>query len=129
MKGVYCLLINIARDINVKIGALGNMNFEKGGYAYTGSAQNNIEKRVARHLSKDKKLKWHIDYLLNNKNVKISKVLYKETGRKEEECETARELMKHSKIIKGFGCSDCSCSSHLMASAKFKRIKDFKELK
>lgn len=54
MKGIYILLISITRDISVSVGALGNKDFHKGLYAYVGSAQNNLEKRVERHLRRSK---------------------------------------------------------------------------
>ena len=48
------MIINVRKDIKERIGALGKINFKKGKYVYVGSAQNNLEKRIARHLSKDK---------------------------------------------------------------------------
>ena len=77
MKGIYILLISIKRNILPKIGALGNIKLAKGTYAYVGSAQNNMEKRIKRHLSKDKRFHWHIDYLLDNTDTEIKKILTK----------------------------------------------------
>ena len=121
MRGIYCLIINVRKDIKEKIGALGKINFKKGKYVYVGSAQNNLEKRIARHLSKDKKLKWHIDYLLSNKNVKIEKTLYKKAD-KQQECKTACFLNKFETPIKNFGCSDCRCYSHLFRLKSLRNI-------
>ncbi len=129
MKGTYCLLISVAEGISPKVGALGRISFKKGNYVYVGSAQNSIESRVARHLSYKKRIRWHIDYLLKNKNVRINKILYKGTNKKEEECRTAKELMKNSEAIDRFGCSDCNCKSHLFRFTKFKKIRGFKELR
>jgi len=112
MKGVYILLIFIKKNILAKIGALGNLEFTKGTYAYIGSAQNNLQKRVKRHLRKNKKFHWHVDYLLKNKNTEIKKILTKKSGKKEE-CRTAQRLSEISEPIIGFGCSDCKCKSHL----------------
>jgi len=111
-KGIYVLFISIGRDISVKVGALGKVKFNKGGYAYIGSAQNGIEKRVTRHLRREKRKFWHIDYLLAQKYVKVEKVLYKESAKKEE-CKMAQALFKFGSPVRGFGCSDCSCQSHL----------------
>jgi len=61
MKGIYVLFISVKRDIFVKVGALGKVKFSQGTYAYVGSAQNGIEKRVIRHLRKEKRKFWHID--------------------------------------------------------------------
>ncbi|MCD6219848.1 DUF123 domain-containing protein, partial [Candidatus Calescamantes bacterium] len=93
-------------------GKLGNIKFEKGNYIYVGSSQNGVEKRIKRHLKKRKKKFWHIDYLVENKNVLISKVYCKKGG-KDEECRIAGELIKYSEPVLRFGCSDCNCTSHL----------------
>ncbi len=110
MKGVYVLLINLDKNIKIRIGSLGFLNFKKGLYAYVGSAQNNLEKRVHRHLKKEKNFYWHIDYFLQKASV--IKIFYKK-ARKEEECKTAEKLKKCYKHIPKFGCSDCKCKSHL----------------
>lgn len=112
MNGVYILVLNINKDLQEKIGPLGKIKFDKGNYVYVGSAQNSIEKRVARHKSKNKKLFWHIDYLLNNKAVKILKIFYKK-AEKQEECKIAGKINETAIPIPNFGCSDCKCISHL----------------
>ncbi|MDD5194026.1 MAG: GIY-YIG nuclease family protein [Candidatus Nanoarchaeia archaeon] len=112
MKGIYILIINIDIDTKIRIGSLGTLIFKKGKYAYVGSAQNNLTKRINRHLSKEKKRHWHIDYLLDNHNAKIEKIYYKKAC-KEEECKSAEFLMKSNHPIIGFGCSDCKCKGHL----------------
>ena len=112
MKGIYVLILKVKKSIKIKIGALGKIKFPKGSYAYVGSAQNNLEKRVARHLKKRKIKFWHIDYLLANKNVKINRIMYKSAG-KSEECRIAQFLSNVEKPVKGFGSSDCKCESHL----------------
>jgi len=123
MKGIYCLIIKIKKNINQKIGKLGNVKFSKGNYVYVGSAQNGIKKRVERHLKKNKKKYWHIDYLLTNKNVKIKKILYKK-AKKQEECKIANFFKKFAQPINKFGCSDCNCVSHLfrLKGEKIKRL-------
>lgn len=111
MKGIYILLIKLSRNIQIKTGSLGKINFKKGIYAYVGSAQNNLEKRVKRHISTNKKMFWHIDYLLSNKFAKVSKVFYKKAN-KSEECRIASKLTGNP--IQNFGSSDCNCKSHLV---------------
>jgi len=112
MKGVYVIVVLVRRNVRLKIGALGSVNFEKGLYAYVGSAQSSLEKRVQRHLRKGEKMFWHIDYLLDNDAVKVVKVFYKEAERSEE-CRIAGKLGERGVAVKNFGCSDCSCVSHL----------------
>ncbi len=122
MKGIYCLVIEIPKNMSTIVGKLGKIKFEKGYYTYVGSAQNNLEKRIERHFRKEKKKFWHIDYLLENPSVRIKEVLSKKAN-KEEECKIAREIEKFGIPIKNFGCSDCSCKSHLF------KINDIKQLK
>ncbi len=112
MKGVYILLILIEGHAAVNIGSLGEIFFDEGFYVYVGSAQNSLEKRVARHLRRDKRKFWHIDYLLENERTKIVEVFYKEADKKEE-CRIANKIGEANKPIKGFGSSDCRCESHL----------------
>lgn len=112
MKGIYVLLMFLSKDKEIEIGSLGNIKFLKGFYVYVGSSQINLEKRILRHLSKNKKLFWHIDYFLNSKNIKILSIFYKNVE-KIKECETAETLNESYLPIKNFGSSDCKCISHL----------------
>lgn len=116
MKGIYALIVNLEEDKNITVGKLGPLNFKKGYYIYIGSALNSLEGRINRHHRKDKKLRWHIDYLLEKANV--VDVLYRETGEKLE-CEFARKLEGRFSSTKGFGSSDCSCRSHLFYSERY----------
>ncbi|MCW4023856.1 MAG: GIY-YIG nuclease family protein [Candidatus Bathyarchaeota archaeon] len=118
LKGIYVLVIEIDKPIEIKIGKLGTRTFQKGIYAYVGSAQNNLEQRVKRHLSKEKRLFWHIDYLLNDEAAKVTKVHYLEKG-KADECKIAQLISENALSIEGFGCSDCNCKSHLFHAESF----------
>jgi len=111
MKGCYVLLIKLKENKTIQIGKLGKIYFKKGFYLYVGSALNGLEQRIQRHLKKDKKTYWHIDYLLLY--AKIINVFYKESN-KREECNIAKKLDKIFSSITGFGCSDCRCKSHLL---------------
>ena len=111
-KGIYVLVVQVSGDIKVYVGALGEMAFAKGLYAYVGSAQTNMEQRIKRHLGSKKKKFWHIDYLIDNHAAKVIKVFLKE-GDKAEECKIAKSLSQKSEPVAGFGCSDCNCVSHL----------------
>ena len=109
MKGCYCLIIKVEENKNLKIGKKLKVEFKKGYYVYIGSAMNGLESRVKRHLSKSKKLHWHIDYLL--KYSQIIEVIYNIDQKVE--CELSKELSKRNEYIQDFGCSDCECDSHL----------------
>jgi Uri superfamily endonuclease len=122
MKGIYVLIINLKYSICIRVGALGDLTFTAGLYAYVGSAQNSIELRVARHQRREKRLFWHIDYLLNNEAAKIIGVYYTD-GQKRQECQIATLILENGgKPVAGFGSSDCKCLSH------FFRIQDFQFL-
>ena len=110
MKGIYLLTIYLETDKTIHIGKLGKLEFNKGYYIYVGSALNGLDQRIQRHLRKHKKLYWHIDYLL--KHAKITDVFYKESNIREE-CIIAKKLEKELFSIHNFGCSDCTCKSHL----------------
>lgn len=118
MKGIYALIIKVNKTISVTIGALGLQAFPEGLYSYVGSAQNNLELRVKRHQSSEKRLFWHIDFLLNNEAAKVIGVYYAQ-GNKPKECEIARLLKENAEPIAGFGCSDCNCESHLFHAENF----------
>ena len=63
MKGSYALIIRLNRAKRLTVGRLGEFYFPAGHYIYLGSALNGLESRVRRHLRRDKKLHWHIDFL------------------------------------------------------------------
>jgi Uri superfamily endonuclease len=118
LKGIYVLTIRVNKTISPTIGALGKITFPEGLYAYVGSAQNNLDLRVARHLRREKRLFWHIDYLLNDEAAEIEGVFFKE-GVKMEECRVVSSLGERGEAIYGFGCSDCRCRSHLFKISDF----------
>ena len=106
----YQLHIAIARPRILTIGRLGTFRFPAGRYVYTGSARRNLVARVRRHLSRDKKLRWHIDYLLAARGVRVVDVTLSSDG----ECAQNRRVVGEI-IVPGFGASDCRahCGSHL----------------
>lgn len=111
MKGCYCLIIHVKATTEIKIGKkLGKIKFEKGYYVYVGSAMNSLESRLNRHLSDEKKMHWHVDYLL--KQSEIVEIIYNKSTKKIE-CDLSEYISTKSKGITDFGCSDCECESHL----------------
>lgn len=106
----YQLLIEVATPVRVCIGRLGTFDFSAGLYIYTGSALRNFEARVRRHLSTEKKMHWHIDYLLAAPGVRVREV------RRYDEAECIVNQRTVGEItVKNFGASDCraGCGSHL----------------
>ena len=109
-RGSYILLIRLPRDKIIRVGCLGALSFSAGYYGYVGSAMSGLKSRLNRHLRRDKRVHWHIDYLLEE--AVISGII---VARAEErtECLIARALSGEFSIVSGFGASDCSCPSHL----------------
>jgi sugar fermentation stimulation protein A len=114
MKGTYVMLIELQDDEVIEVGSLGKREFPSGYYAYVGSAQAGIEQRVSRHKALNKKRRWHIDYLLQKAEVLATMAI--PFGDKSMECEVAKKIGEVADCrvdLRGFGSSDCSCSSHL----------------
>jgi len=112
-EATYILLIYVSKDLKVRVGRLEEVSFKKGNYIYIGSAKDCLVARLRRHLKKDKKSFWHIDYLLENKKAKISQIWAID---KKMECQTAEIFCQDptTEIVKkGFGSSDCKCLTHL----------------
>jgi Uri superfamily endonuclease len=114
MYGIYHLLILLLQPRNIIIGKLGIFQFLAGYYVYTGSALNGLEARIARHRRQEKRLHWHIDYLLQYGKI-IDVVCHITKSRLE--CEYNRQVMNlpgAQIIVPKFGASDCKCDAHLV---------------
>lgn len=105
----------------MKVGALGVLEFPRGFYAYCGSAMGGLGARINRHLRKEKKVRWHVDYLLEKG--RITKVLYAETNERLE-CQLANGLNNVFNAYPGFGSSDCRCPSHLFFSEELSALQE-----
>lgn len=114
------LLIHVPYQVRLSVGELGNLELKAGYYAYIGSALGGLEKRVERHLAGDKKIHWHIDYLLTKG--RVIDVVQGET-KERMECAVAGELSKHLTSVADFGSSDCTCHSHLFYSPDFNELR------
>lgn len=113
-KGTYVLAIILDADRDIKVGALGTFHFSKGMYCYVGSAMSGLDQRLSRHLRMDKTLKWHIDYLTTAADYVYAFESYPDPI---PECTLARlaEACGMTPSVKGFGCSDCNCPTHLFS--------------
>lgn len=99
----------------IRVGSLGDIRFRQGFHIYVGSALGpGGLKRVARHVrlasEKDKDPRWHIDYLNIDPHFELVAAVCASTL-KDMECSLAGSLA--GKSVHNFGCSDCSCGSHL----------------
>jgi Uri superfamily endonuclease len=113
-KGIYCLVLRNP-ECTIHVGALGAQAFAAGFQVYVGSAQGSGGlQRVRRHMllaqGRDRRPKWHIDYLLTSDHFSLISVVCARTEQKFE-CWLAKTLP--GSPVPRFGCSDCSCSSHL----------------
>ena len=110
--GTYCLILQLQEKKDITIGKLGTLHFQAGTYVYVGSALKNMEKRLQRHLRKEKTLFWHIDYFLQYAHIfNILRI----NSLEKLECKIAHLILNLpvSQAIPHFGSSDCSCLSHL----------------
>jgi Uri superfamily endonuclease len=120
MKGTYILLMSLPERRRFRVGKLGSIVFNKGYYAYVGSAMNGLDTRISRHLRSKKKLYWHIDYLLQNASIDN---VYLRLDSKKRECKIARGLGKNFQPVTNFGSSDCGCKGHLFYSKRYNTLR------
>lgn len=112
--GVYQLVLSLAEEATLRIGSLGTFRFLAGRYVYTGSALGGLRARLARHLRKEKRLHWHIDYLLQHAVVEDIHLF---PTNERSECTLNQQVLAlpHARVIaRGFGSSDCRCPTHLV---------------
>jgi Uri superfamily endonuclease len=119
--GTYVLLMELPVPQQIYVGSVGLISFPAGFYAYTGSAMGGLKARIARYLRHDKKIRWHIDFLLVHASIK--EVFCWESAIKME-CAIARALNNEFKPVLHFGCSDCRCPSHLHYSQSESKLKN-----
>ena len=120
--GCYSLIISLRRKKTIRVGKLGVALFPKGTYIYTGSAMNGLAARLKRHLTRRKKLHWHIDHLLKLPEARVDNVIVYPPAPNQECRQNQRiaALPGATVILKRFGASDCQsgCESHLIFFAK-----------
>jgi Uri superfamily endonuclease len=121
-NGIYTLVISLSREICLNVGKLGQQRFPKGHYTYTGSAlgkgASSLKRRISRHIQKEKRNFWHIDFLLANENATVKVVVVAQTNEKLE-CNLNSYIGGEERakiLVEGFGASDCraNCGSHLL---------------
>lgn len=116
-SGLYIIWLQLGAPCRVRVGALGELSFDTGVYAYVGSAQRNRSARIRRHLRREKPLRWHFDYLRPHGSVLAVSLA---DGAKTGECELAARLLAEANAAIAhprFGASDCRCPAHLLQFA------------
>ena len=109
MKGSYFLVIRLKENRTIRTKAR-EFPLRAGYYVYVGSAMNSLEKRVRRHFLKEKKLHWHIDYLL--KEAELLRAYLIPSGERLEE-RLSLEVSRFGEPVEGFGASDIKVSANL----------------
>jgi len=112
-RGLYLLVIRLKESHRISVGKLPETTFKEGIYLYVGRARRGLKARLKRHLRKQKKLFWHVDYLLQK--AEIDEIWINSNSLNE--CRIVLEIKKIFKSslypLKKFGSSDCACPSHL----------------
>jgi Uri superfamily endonuclease len=72
---IYQIYFYLREDVEVFIPRFKRILCRKGLYVYTGSGGKNVLSRISRHLRKNKKMHWHIDYLLPFGKVVLIKII------------------------------------------------------
>jgi Uri superfamily endonuclease len=114
--GTYALILRSRSRTSALIGRWGRLNIDTGYYIYVGSAfgPGGVRARVFRHCRENKPKHWHIDYL--RERVDLLWAWYShEPANLEHHWAQALSEMNGIFAVKGFGCSDCKCYTHLFA--------------
>lgn len=114
--GTYVLVSYCAKGGLVTVGRLGEISFPRGWYAYVGSAfgPGGLRGRLMHHLRALKTCHWHVDYL--RRHAALREVWINGSAERLEHRWAAAlaGLIPAARPIPGFGCSDCTCLSHLV---------------
>lgn len=109
LKGIYLYVFRI-KNRKIRVGALGEIYFD-GLYAYVGSDQRCLEKRIARHRRKEKKKRWHIDYVTPYAEEGVAFCLYLPKNFEEK---LSNFLAERYEVVEKFGSSDLpNCKGNL----------------
>jgi Uri superfamily endonuclease len=124
MKGTYTIVVRCKDASYSRFGSLGKARLEKGHYLYTGSALGqgavSLENRIERHLRRQKRLWWHIDYLTSHPQCKVTGAVYVVSDNRLE-CKvngSVSKELKVSPVLFKIGASDCNCDGHLLGPAR-----------
>lgn len=124
--GSYILWMEVPSSVRLRVGALGEVVLPAGVYGYVGSAlgPGGVAARVARHLRRERRNHWHIDYLSGR--YPVGEVWYAHAPERLEHRWAARLAeLGGSVVIPGFGASDCDCATHLLRFSALPEIGRF----
>ena len=127
ISGTYVLVLRCDSRSRVQIGRWGVLDIRPGYYVYVGSAfgPGGVRARVARHCRQAKSRHWHIDYL--REHADVASIWYShEPERLEHRWAEVLADLPGAEPVAGFGCSDCSCDSHLWFARQAPRLAAFR---
>ncbi|MCJ8501095.1 GIY-YIG nuclease family protein [Desulfatitalea alkaliphila] len=115
-KGSYLLILFLPGSRTIQVGRLGPMVFDRGWYVYAGSAfgPGGLAARLGRHLQPLVKAHWHIDHLRTAAKVVAAWMAIGPPVREHDWAAALTEGPEAGTAVRGFGCSDCRCLSHLI---------------
>jgi len=124
LKGTYTVIVRCKGPYCSMFGKLGRARLRKGYYLYTGSALGrgavSLERRIERHMKRQKRLRWHVDYLTSRPECNVTGAVYVVSDVRLE-CKVNSLLsneLKVSPVLLKIGASDCKCNGHLLGPAR-----------
>ncbi len=128
--GSYVLIMRLPEPVAIDVGQLGRFPFDRGWYAYAGSARGpgGLAARLDRHRRTEKPLHWHVDYL---RAYASPVAVWYTVGEQRRECRWARGLLELPGArlpVPRFGASDCGCPTHLLGYPNPPKLPTFRHL-
>ena len=129
-KGTYILILKLNREKSIQVSKLGRFKFAPGYYAYIGSGfcSGGLAGRLNHHFKSTAKLHWHIDYLREWTSIEQVWFSDQQIHREHDWAKLMNQMDGVRAGIKGFGCSDCRCETHLFYFDEIPSIKQFQIL-
>lgn len=112
--GTYSLVVSVDEPTVAEVGALGEVAFDAGWYAYAGSARGpggfaRLDRHVEVARGERDVCHWHVDALLGLEESTVDRDV--RTPGADRECAVAAATAGDP--VYGFGSTDCDCRSHL----------------
>ena len=118
-SGTYALVMRNDSGADIQVGRRHRISVEPGYYIYVGSAfgPGGVRARVSRHCRGGKSKHWHIDYL-REAVTPVCAWYSPEPVNQEHHWARALSVIADISPVKGFGCTDCRCFTHLFHMAR-----------
>jgi Uri superfamily endonuclease len=120
MKGAYIFVLTLDSFVELQLSRT-RWELNPGTYAYIGSGMGSLEKRVERHFSVNKRVRWHIDYLTCY-GKPLFAILIPSKEKIEEKISLA--FQSYFRCVEGFGASDLKVKSNLYIIDDFQKFSE-----